>query len=143
MTPRPEATARPRRPPTPAPAGPSAPRSGSPPTTPPRCPVCTSTGPMCCRDTYAFPIDFFVYSAFSSPPSLHRLPACFVGGVSTPDEDISSRTSAGSSEACLRTTWASCATAVTASSGGGFHHQLRPGGRALPAAPPWLGEEEH
>lgn len=29
-----------------------------------------------------------VYSAFSSPPAIHRLPACFVGGVSTPDEDL-------------------------------------------------------
>ena len=44
--------------------------------------------PMCCNDTYSFPVDLFVYSAFSSPPSLHRLPTCFIGGVSTPDEDI-------------------------------------------------------
>ncbi|CAL5016320.1 unnamed protein product [Urochloa decumbens] len=44
--------------------------------------------PMCCQDTFCFPIDMFVYSAFSSPPSLHRLRPCFAGGVSTPDEDI-------------------------------------------------------
>ncbi|CAL5012123.1 unnamed protein product [Urochloa decumbens] len=44
--------------------------------------------PMCCGKTYSFPVDHFVYSAFSSPPSLHRLPVCFTGGVSTPDEDI-------------------------------------------------------
>nr|TKW02702.1 hypothetical protein SEVIR_8G257800v2 [Setaria viridis] len=37
--------------------------------------------PMSCTaDTHRFPVDFFVYSAFSSPPALHRLPACFVGG---------------------------------------------------------------
>jgi hypothetical protein len=41
-----------------------------------------------CSDTHVFPIDLFVYSAFSSPPALHRLPACFAGGVSTPDEDF-------------------------------------------------------
>nr|TKW02678.1 hypothetical protein SEVIR_8G255900v2 [Setaria viridis] len=44
--------------------------------------------PMSCKDTYRFPVDLFVYSAFSSPPSLHRLRTCFTGGVSTPDEDI-------------------------------------------------------
>ncbi|XP_034569616.1 uncharacterized protein [Setaria viridis] len=44
--------------------------------------------PMSCKDTGNFPIDMFVYSAFSSPPSLHRLRTCFIGGVSTPDEDI-------------------------------------------------------
>ncbi|KAL6653524.1 hypothetical protein ACP70R_008448 [Stipagrostis hirtigluma subsp. patula] len=37
---------------------------------------------------YRFPHDYFVYSAASSPPSLTRLPPCFIGGVSTPDEDI-------------------------------------------------------
>ncbi|RCV39726.1 hypothetical protein SETIT_8G246500v2 [Setaria italica] len=44
--------------------------------------------PMCCKDTASFPVDMFVYSAFSSPPSLHRLRTCFTGGVSNPDEDI-------------------------------------------------------
>ncbi|XP_022685322.1 uncharacterized protein LOC101754436 [Setaria italica] len=44
--------------------------------------------PMCCKDTGNFPVDLFVYSAFSSPPSLHRLRTCFTGGVSNPDEDI-------------------------------------------------------
>ncbi|XP_062183085.1 uncharacterized protein LOC133887158 [Phragmites australis] len=42
--------------------------------------------PWWCNDTFRFPFDLFVYSAFSSPPSLHRLPACFIGVVSTPHE---------------------------------------------------------
>ncbi|RLM69744.1 uncharacterized protein C2845_PM17G15020 [Panicum miliaceum] len=44
--------------------------------------------PVPCNYTHVFPDDLFVYSAFSSPPALHRLPACFVGGASTPHEDI-------------------------------------------------------
>nr|CAB3492286.1 unnamed protein product [Digitaria exilis]CAB3492315.1 unnamed protein product [Digitaria exilis]CAB3502775.1 unnamed protein product [Digitaria exilis] len=41
-------------------------------------------------DTFFFPVDLFVYSSPSSsaPPSLHRLPPCFVGGVSAPAEDM-------------------------------------------------------
>ncbi|KAL6907952.1 hypothetical protein ACP4OV_002122 [Aristida adscensionis] len=44
--------------------------------------------PMTRNDTYRFPFDFFVYSAASSPPSLIRLPPCFIGGHITPHEDV-------------------------------------------------------
>lgn len=44
-------------------------------------------GRSCCY-RFTFPYDLFVYSAYSSPPSLHRLPPCFIGGFSDPDEDI-------------------------------------------------------
>ncbi|KAL6654512.1 hypothetical protein ACP70R_007977 [Stipagrostis hirtigluma subsp. patula] len=44
--------------------------------------------PTTCDEVVSFPRDYFVYSAASSPPSLTRLPSCFIGGSSNPDEDI-------------------------------------------------------
>lgn len=42
---------------------------------------------LACNDSFFFPLDFFVYSAFTSPPSLHRLPVCLTGGMSAPEDE--------------------------------------------------------